>query len=318
MLFGSGRAVHSPGSKFGAEVPIIGIGSDFPHCKLSDNQRRRTKTVLRWRIVSNVSAELYKGSLYIIATQMLALPLVAQPQTDRDQPGPWKRHVMTPKGGWFDTPTPHPLAYFTRYPALLDESGDFCYLCTPQKKLSAAMAAKEPKAEVRLVGTIKGLTIYDVFYRFESDGAVDWKSILIKTAPNVYREILHCEPTHVDARALPSVITQLGTELLLNSRYFAGGNKGMYVDDYYSFDQIGPTLVDFAPILAAGRAVLPKGVMLWGGGDSNSPKTLTLMRFKLQVWNDGDGLCCRPGIVEVTFKLDRGHVVVTGAHYNPN
>jgi hypothetical protein len=253
-----------------------------------------------------------------MAALILALPLIAQPKTERDQPGPWKRHVMTPKGGWFDTPAPHPLAHFTQYPALLDESGDFCYLCSPEKKLAEAKAAKEPKAEVKLVGTIRGLTIYDVFYHFQSEGAVDWKSILVRTAPKAYREIYHCEPTQVDARALPSIIVRVGTELLLNSRYIAGGNKGMYTDDYYWFGQTGPTLVDFAPIWDAARATLPQGVQLWRGGDGNSPETLPSMKFKLQVWNDNDALCCRPGIVEVAFKLDRGHMIVTEAHYNPN
>jgi hypothetical protein len=75
----------------------------------------------------------------------------------------WKRYVTTPKGAWFDTPTPNSLAHFTPYPALLDESGDFCYLCSAQKKLSMAMAATEPKAQVNEVGNIDGLTIYDIF-----------------------------------------------------------------------------------------------------------------------------------------------------------
>jgi hypothetical protein len=224
---------------------------------------------------------------------------------------------MTSKDAWFDTPPSHPLAHFTRYPILLDESGDFCYLCTLQKKLAVAKAATEPKAEASLVGTIKGLTIYDVFYRFQSEGEVDWKSILVKTEPNVYREIYHCEPTQIDAQAFPSVIVRVGPEFLLNSRYVAGGNKGIYHDDYYWFGQTGPIRVDFAPIWAAGQAVLPKGIQLWGGGDENSPETLPSMKFRMHVLNVGDGLCCRPGVVEVAFKLDRGHVIVTEAHYNP-
>jgi hypothetical protein len=277
---------------------------------------------IRWPVAGVIgsSGGGYKRKMRFMTALILALPLIAQPKTERDQPGPWKRHVMTPKGGWFDTPSPHPLAHFTQYPALLDESGDFCYLCSRQKKLAEARAAREPGAEVRRVGTIQGLTIYDVFYHFQSEGAVDWKSILVRTAPNVYREIYHCEPIGVDATALPSIIVRVGTELLLNSRYIAGGNKGIYVDDYYWFGQTGASLVDFAPVWDAGLAVLPQGqgLRLWGGGDANSPETLPSMKFKLLVWNYNSSLCCEPGIVEVAFKLDRGHVIVTEAHYNPN
>src|SRR5690349_7014724 len=107
-----------------------------------------------------------------ILTTFAVLQLIAQTKDEMDRPGPWKRHVMTPKGDWFDTPASHPLAYFTEYPALLDESGDFCYLCTPDKRLAVAKAAKGPRAEVRLVGKIRTLPIYDVYYRFQSEGSI--------------------------------------------------------------------------------------------------------------------------------------------------
>src|SRR5271154_6262570 len=102
----------------------------------------------------------------LLALFSLVLSVFAQPRTDRDKPGPWKRRVMTPKNSWYDNPAAHDLAYFTRYPAMLDESGDFCPSCSQQEKLSLAQVEKEPTAEVHLVGTIKGLDIYDVFYRF--------------------------------------------------------------------------------------------------------------------------------------------------------
>jgi hypothetical protein len=181
---------------------------------------------------------------FVFMIAVAALQLVAQTKGKMDQPAPWKRHVMTSKGDWFDTPASHPLAYFTEYPALLDESGDFCYLCTAEKRLAAARSAREPRAEVRLVGKVGKLSIYDVYYRFRSEGSVDWKSILVKAGPETFREIYHCQPTQVDARALPSALIRVGTEVLLQSRYFIGGNRGMVEEDYYSFRQSGPIRVD--------------------------------------------------------------------------
>lgn len=165
---------------------------------------------------------------------------------------------------------------------------------------------------------MNGLPIYDVFYRFKAEGAVDWKSILVRTGPNAYREIYHCEPTQVDARALPSVIVRVGGDLLLNSRYIAGGNKGIYGDDYYYFGKAGPARVDFQPIKAAAKVVLPEGMGLWGGGDENTPETLPSMKFKLMVLDEKVGMCCADGIVEVSFKLNHGRVIATGARYITN
>jgi hypothetical protein len=269
-------------------------------------------------VVRNGTSGKRKARMRLITAVLLALPLVGQSESESEQPGPWKRHVMTAKGEWFDTPAAHPLTHFTKYPKLRDESGDFCYLCTPQKRLETAKAAKGPKAEVHRVGAIGGLPIYDVFYRAEEEGAVDWKSILVRTGPNAYREIYHCQPTQVDAGALPSVIVRVGGERLLNSRYIVGGNRGLYADDYYYFGQAGPVRVDFEPVWTAGKAVLPKSMGLWRGGDENSPAALASKRFRLKVLDKGVGMCCADGIVEVRFKLDRGRVIVTDARYIAN
>jgi hypothetical protein len=183
---------------------------------------------------------------FFLAIVLLAAKIVAQTGVEVGQPGPWKRHVITAKGEWFDSSTAHSLAYFTQYPLLLDE--EFCYLCTPGKRLADAKAAKEPRAEVHLVGKIRGLLIYDVFYRF-NDGTVAWKSILVKTGPDRYREIYRREPTQVDARVLPSTLVRIGQETLLHARYSVGGNGGEFEDDYYSFRQNGPIRVDLPQAL---------------------------------------------------------------------
>ncbi len=71
------------------------------------------------------------------------------------------------------------------------------------------------------------------------------------------------------------------------------------------------------------RQLHPKTVPGWGTMKwqraANSVLTVCLTkRGKRKVWNDNDALCCRPGIVEVAFKLDCGYVIVTEAHYNPH
>ena len=229
----------------------------------------------------------------------------------------WQRHVMTPKAGRFDLPEPHPLAYFTEYPMLRDEDGDFCYLCALDKRLAEAKKRKV-ETEVQLVGTLQGFEVYDLFYRFKCEGCPDWKSILVKTGPDQYREIYHLQPTQVDSHAGASFIVNVGQDQLLGARYNVGGNKGIYSDDHYWFHKSGPALVDFGPVRVAARAALPDGKSLWGGGDENGPRTLALAMFRFWVLDKGDWLCCGGGAVEVRFRLDQGRVIVTGTNYDPS
>ena len=227
----------------------------------------------------------------------------------------WRRHVLTGKDDWFDVPAPHSLAYFTRYPALRDESGDACYLCTDDEKLVSAMQSKV-RSELKLVGTLAGFEVYDLFYRFQCEGCVDHKAILVRTGVDEYREIYHLEPTHADAFVGSSVIN-VGREQLLGTRYMDGGNKGAYSDDFFWFAKSGATWVDFDGVRKAARAVLPKGASLWGGGDDNSPKTIAAGVMQFWVIERNEPLCCGPAAVTVRFRIDRGRVVVKKATFDP-
>lgn len=114
--------------------------------------------------------------LLIVLATLLTFPIWAK----------WERRTLTLKGERVDTPDPHPLSYFTRYPSLRDEDGDFCHLCPPDKALALAKQQKE-RAEVRLIGKIRGFAIYDVLYYFGDEQEPGWKSILVQTQTNQYR-----------------------------------------------------------------------------------------------------------------------------------
>jgi hypothetical protein len=241
----------------------------------------------------------------------LTVAALAQQPATKDQPGPWKRHVITAKLDRFDAPEPHPLTFFTRYPSLLDEDGDFCYLCAEPQKLAAAKLAKQPVAEVHFVGVINVFGIYDVFYRFHTEGAVDWKSILVKTGTNLYREIYHRQPTQPGARAWPSAIRKYGTDLLLVASYSIGGMHSLSKTDYYWFGEAGPVLVDVSPIRTAAKSALPEGQDFWDGDDGFMPQPTSPMTFDF-------GLCCGgKGHVKVKYTLVGGHIMVSEAHYYP-
>jgi len=231
----------------------------------------------------------------------------------------WQRHVSTPKTEWVDTPEPHSLGYSTAYPMLRDESGgDFCFLCTPEKKLTEAKKIKV-KTDLNLVGTLAGFAIYDLYYRFETEGSVDTKLILVKTGSDQYREIYHREPTQIDARAVRSLFVRAGNGQLLEARYIVGGRSPDEYD-YFWFDKTGAILMDFRPIFAAAKSALPTGRTIRGIDDEEVPGTHYLWTHtrplvsRFEVTNAIDDQTA--GIVDVEFKFDRGRVVATKTSYN--
>jgi hypothetical protein len=123
-----------------------------------------------------------------------------------------ERVVMTGKFDFVDKPGTHSLSYFTKYPGLRDVDGDFCLGCSPEKKLAAAKAQKA-RTEVKLVGTIQGLAIYDVLYFFDDEPEPQWKSILVRTGPNRYREIWHYQK--IQGGIWPSFLVKAGNQTLL-------------------------------------------------------------------------------------------------------
>jgi hypothetical protein len=234
----------------------------------------------------------------------LLVPLVA---------APWQRKVATGKSTWVDTPQPHPLAYFTAYPMTRIE--DSCGICTAEN-LAEAKKVKA-QADLKLVGTLSGFAIYDLYYHFEDNPGPDTKLILVKTGSDQYREIYHREPTQTDARAEPSRFVEVGDERILEAVYDVGGNGGDYTRDYFWFDKGGATLIDFTPILVAAKAVLSAGrEVLWiYGMDGPGPGTHHL-------WEPGP-LISRvrvegAGIVTVEFKLDNGIVVPSRTSWDMN
>jgi hypothetical protein len=252
----------------------------------------------------------------LLLAGLLVLPLDAA----------WVRHVMTPKTEWVDVPEPHASAYFTEYPMLRDESGDFCSSCTPEKRLAEAKKIKV-RTDLSLIGNLAGFAIYDLYYRFEGQGSTDHKLILVKTGTDQYREIYHREPTQVDARAAPSVFVKIGNDQFLEARYIVGGRSDDTYD-YFWFDQSGTTLVDFTPILVAAKALLPSGKTLrWiYEMDGNIPGTHYLwvhtrpLVSRVRVTNgiDNNAPVVEAGIVDVEFRFDHGRVIPTKAFYNPD
>jgi hypothetical protein len=222
----------------------------------------------------------------------------------------WQRRVLTPKSEITDTPLPHPLSYFTQYPSLRDEDYDFCHLCTPEKRLAAAKQRND-RAKVKRVGIIREYSIYDVFYFFGDSEEPSWKSILISTQPNQYREIWHYQ--RIEGGIWPSFLVEVGTESLLGLQDDCYRQE--VIQEYYWFGKDGPTRVDLSPIWEAAQTVVPKETAVSRSYDGRTDLPRGTMNVGLI--KNPDWRCCTEGFIEVKFGLNNGRVVVNRTRFDP-
>jgi hypothetical protein len=226
----------------------------------------------------------------------------------------WQRVVATPKGDHVDSPSPHNLAYFTDFPESLDAAEPLCYLCSPAKTAKSIAEIKNSRQRLhgvaRRIGTIRGFEVFDLLYSFHADGQdhLTWKSVVVKVAPDRYREIYHYQ-TNYGGFISPSVITGdiLASECDV-------GAKGMMVEEYFWFDQTGPTHLDTKPILDAAKRVMPGGIRLYPLALHGAVAFRSGI-FRIQTIPENSGLCCGEGVAEVKVVIDEGKIKVISARY---
>ncbi len=127
-----------------------------------------------------------RSSLTRTAKTILVVLFVAAPSIPAT--AQWQRLVFGGKGNTMDTPSQHPLSYFTANPFLRDETDDLCGLCTPVGKEKSAQRYLI-RTEVKPVGVLAGYRILDVLFYVGSLETntklteVKWKSILVQVGP---------------------------------------------------------------------------------------------------------------------------------------
>jgi hypothetical protein len=177
-------------------------------------------------------------------------------------PGQWQRIGLDQKRGFFtDVPEPHPLSYFTANPFLRDDSDDLCIRCTAEGKVQSGREYSI-RTDVRPVGVLAGYHIVDALYyvslgRNSNPDQAKWKSVLVQTGPDLYREIFHLQAFYTSVSLTPSRIIQSGSERVLATMDRDGGNGGGCWEGYWWFDQAGPHPLDFSRLKAAVEGRLP-------------------------------------------------------------
>jgi len=193
-----------------------------------------------------------RTALLVVMGVAVGFPLSAQ----------WQRSVISGKGEFVDFPGAHPLSYFTADPFLRDDGNEFCTLCTPADKAESARTYAI-RSVVKPVGILGGFRIVGVLYYVHARGdagasAARWKSILVRVAPDTYREIFHLQAFYTTVSLGAARIVQSGAERVLATMDTDGGNGGGCWEGYWWFDDNGPHPLDFSPLEAAIRERLSK------------------------------------------------------------
>jgi hypothetical protein len=179
--------------------------------------------------------------------------------------------------------------------------------------------------DLRLVGRIGTITIYDLEYFLggspwgddfdPNQGRADMRSVLVETAPGQFHEIL--VDTNVGGTIYPSFLVDVRPQKVLGTIDDAGGMYHPLYQRYFVVSENTFHLLDFAPVLEAASKAIPTNMMILGPTEKYD--------FGKLEWEAGteslDGVinkvnCC-PGRVRVTFRLDGGRVIPTGASYKP-
>lgn len=208
----------------------------------------------------------------------------------------------------------HPLQYFTSYPWLRDEDGDVCIPCSPEERIAIAKSWKG-SADVRLIGRINGLAIYDVLYHVsEKDVGPRWKSILVETTPNAFTELFHEQKNQ--GMINPSFLIKTGPDLVL------GVVDQQYRMDeaeyYWWFDFDHAVLLDFKPVWDAAQKVVPAGTTLFKA-HLNGKLTFPRQVIDVATWPSNLQHCCALiGVVKVRFEIRAGIIVVRDAYFDAN
>ena len=230
---------------------------------------------------------------------LLTLPAAAQ----------WPRMVFGPKGGGVDNPPPHSLKYFTEYPRLRDESRYFCPRCTPEQRLAEAKQEKA-QTDLRLVAMLGEISVYDLFYYFGGNVEPEWKSLLVRTGPDEYREIYHDQPT--SGKVENSFMIEAGESTLVG--VVDEVHKQEEQEHYFLIDQRGVIRLDFGPVWDAAQKLVPDVEVM--RGHVNGRRNFPAMAIPVGLIDPERNRCCGKGVVTVAIKLDRGRVVVIGTKYD--
>lgn len=262
-----------------------------------------------------MTARLIMGWRLGVTLSLIALTLPAW--------GQWQRQVFTVKRDWRDEAVPHALSYYMEDPFLRDDGNILCIKCDTAAGKAASAKQYSVAVHQHQVGTLAGFNIVETLYQFTDReqpdaGDIWWKSILVQKEKDKdeYAEIYHLQTWMRPDDLKPTEILHAGSEDVLGTRDFEGGNGGYCWEDYWSFDSAGPHEVDFSAVTAAmAKDVPPHTTFVSDCWALNIPKEE--INSPVQKADARCHACDHVGTVTAHFQLKGAHAEPTKVEFVP-
>jgi hypothetical protein len=223
------------------------------------------------------------------------LAFLAQPAS-----ADWRRIIAGDDGEWTtDTPAPQRLTYFTERQLARE-----CACATDAEKASRA------RADVRIVGQIRGFAISDVSYSCGCYGieVPAAHSTIVKTGPDRYQEVFYAGIVGAGGSTLVKASEQ---QNLLWMRIDYGGSNHAVGDWGLWFGKEGPTILDMRELWKAVQKLMQSTplakdalVMTWNA-TIEAKRSSFVFRVPLRDWSQEES-----PFVEVEFRIDRDRIAI--------
>ncbi len=242
-----------------------------------------------------------------------------------------KEVLQTKKGRSLHNPVPHSLEWWTHDPLRGDTDGDLMLGRSTPHGHTITARDYSTQQKIETIGEISGLRIVQVMTYIHPGPeviAAGWATL--GEPPGVWKDLLVAAPfgdqyidiyaVHDDMGGLyqmsKAAIYGKGPEAILSSYDPGAGNGGGCADGYWWFDRKGPHEVNFSPVFAAVRKVIPPGANFTERCWALHPETL---HFKSGVQKEGADCktCGGLGEVEATYKIEAGSARPVSVHFDP-
>jgi hypothetical protein len=263
-------------------------------------------------------------SYVLIGTLMLQVPAGHTFQLER-------RVVTDDAREKHDTPSPHPLTWWTRNPLRLDEGAYPILGRSPDD--GHVISARDFRIEQKVTthGVVSGHRIMQVLTTFHAGPRLvffgspladsqpsQWKSLLVSVgADDRYVEIYRLQNDEGTYLAMESAaIYGAGQDAILGTYDPADGNGGGCSDGYWWFDAAGAHSVDFSPLeRAIDRAVPPNGTY------TDRCWALHPEKAELESWvqrRDAECHACGGlGEIHATYRIKQGVAIPVSVRFEP-
>jgi hypothetical protein len=242
-----------------------------------------------------------------------------------------QRVVSTSTTSTLDTPTPHPLSWWTKNPLRLDAGGQLKIgykagngkLTTPRdyrvKQQVTSLGTIAGRRIIQIITTINpGPRIISLGWATAEEPPTQWKSLLVQNGVgDQYVEIYELQAeSGAYAPLEPAAIHSVGSQSILETFDPDSGNGVGCTDGYWWFDETGAHAVDFSPLKQAISRALPHN-----GTDASGCWGLLSEKAELQFWVQRADAECHAcgglGTIYAQYKIQRGVAIPISVRFEP-